>query len=753
MFLSKSVRIIFYVFLGLLCFYPGFAGEIETAGSNAALLINADEIDTQIDRINSTLAEIRAVASDQVLDEFGVTDADIERRLLDLGMLKSAYERLQDSLNALVKIEKDKLSIKDRYETYRAKGMGKKPPYSLTLLDATHEELSTTQRSQENIDLTIKLLAQEVVEKKDKLKAVERRLRQNQEKLAEAGAEAKKQMKWRVDEDTIQLRYLQISIQARQNEIRRYELEKGLTALHIALLKEQTSYIKSNVAYDDEDLKHQLAVIQQKKADIQKENKRLDSEQTLIEKKWLKAQQDFERRQPEDERAISEAYLKSRIEWQKTYQIALELNQQAALLMDRQILVVNQRYKLIKGGDSISFDELEKLREAVEKGMENLNQTLQIQQNYMVTLQKQVNSFENRLGEEGEPIRRHLSVHLDALRKQLERRLVYQSIILDTDQIEKRLFREIQDRMGQVTLSDHIIDIKKEIVDFWNIEIWVIDNQPLTLGKVVIALVILFLGMFAVRFVLALIHTRFLLKSQFKETTASAVHKIMSYSAYLLVCLFALRMVNIPLTAFAFLGGAVAIGFGFGAQNLINNFISGFIILGERPINIGDLIELDGVLGKVEEIGARCTRVRTGENIHILVPNSSFIERNITNWTLSDEKIRTNIVVGVSYGSPVLKVREQLLKATSQVKPVLTYPEPFVLFNDFGDNALIFHVYFWVKINRVIERRQIESDVRFKIDEFFSQEGLVIAFPQRDVHLDTLSPLKIRLESEPGEKQ
>jgi small-conductance mechanosensitive channel len=205
-------------------------------------------------------------------------------------------------------------------------------------------------------------------------------------------------------------------------------------------------------------------------------------------------------------------------------------------------------------------------------------------------------------------------------------------------------------------------------------------------------------------------------------------------------------MVNIPLTAFAFLGGAVAIGIGFGAQNLINNFISGFMILGERPINIGDLIEVDGVLGMVEEVGTRCTRVRTGENIHILVPNSTFLEQKITNWTLSNKKIRVNITVGVAYGSPVEQVRETLIRAAKEVPLVLASPEPFVLFSDFGDNALVFNLYFWVEISRVIQRRQIESDVRFKIDALFAQKGIVIAFPQRDVHLDTSTPLKITLD-------
>ncbi|MFC1822646.1 mechanosensitive ion channel family protein [Thermodesulfobacteriota bacterium] len=239
---------------------------------------------------------------------------------------------------------------------------------------------------------------------------------------------------------------------------------------------------------------------------------------------------------------------------------------------------------------------------------------------------------------------------------------------------------------------------------------------------------------------------RYLLSfTHLKETTASAVQKVLTYFAYLLVLLFALRMVNIPLTAFAFLGGAIAIGVGFGAQNLINNFISGFIMMAERPISIGDLIEIEGVLGKVEEIGARCTRVRTGENIHILVPNSSFLEKNITNWTLSDRKIRTSVTAGVVYVSPVREVVRLMLQSVTENENTLKSPEPFALFTDFGDNALIFKVHFWINVRQIIERCMIESSIRFRIDELFREAGIVIAFPQRDVHLDIHGPLELRL--------
>jgi len=165
----------------------------------------------------------------------------------------------------------------------------------------------------------------------------------------------------------------------------------------------------------------------------------------------------------------------------------------------------------------------------------------------------------------------------------------------------------------------------------------------------------------------------------------------------------------------------------------------------ERPISIGDLIELEGILGKVEEIGARCTRVRTGENIHILVPNSSFLEKNIINSTLSDQKIRAHVTAGVIYGSPVAEVEKRLLRAVAENNRIHRDPKPFVIFKDFGDNALIFEVYFWITVRQSMERRLIESSVRFRIDELFREAGIVIAFPQRDVHLDADKPLEVRV--------
>jgi small-conductance mechanosensitive channel len=206
-----------------------------------------------------------------------------------------------------------------------------------------------------------------------------------------------------------------------------------------------------------------------------------------------------------------------------------------------------------------------------------------------------------------------------------------------------------------------------------------------------------------------------------------------------------LELTNVPLTIFTFLGGAVAIGVGFGSQNILNNFISGLILLAEQPIRVGDLIDIDGLSGNVEKIGARSTRVKTGANLEIIVPNSKFLESNVTNWTLSDTRMRTVVKVGVAYGSPTERVAAILKQAVDECPLALPAPEPIILFKDFGDNSLSFEVHFWIYVRTMMQARKIESDLRYIIDGLLRAADISIAFPQRDVHLDTVKPIEVNI--------
>jgi small-conductance mechanosensitive channel len=213
-----------------------------------------------------------------------------------------------------------------------------------------------------------------------------------------------------------------------------------------------------------------------------------------------------------------------------------------------------------------------------------------------------------------------------------------------------------------------------------------------------------------------------------------AIATISQYLFLLFGLLIILSTAGIDLTALNVLAGAIGIGVGFGFQTIANNFISGLIILFERPVKVGDRIQVGDVAGDVVRIGARATTVKTNDNIEIIIPNAEFISSQVTNWSHSDREVRLHIPVGVSYSSDPEKVRDILLEVAASHKGVLKRPAPDVIFTGFGDSALQFDLRVWT--SEYIAKPQIlQSDLNFVIRRQFKAHGIEIPFPQRDIHV------------------
>jgi len=215
------------------------------------------------------------------------------------------------------------------------------------------------------------------------------------------------------------------------------------------------------------------------------------------------------------------------------------------------------------------------------------------------------------------------------------------------------------------------------------------------------------------------------------DTTAKWSHIVI----LTMLVLVALYLANIPLTVFAFLGGALAIGAGFGTQVMLKNMISGIILLVERPLRVGDIIEVGSVVGTVTHINIRSSTIHTSDGIDILVPNSTFIENNVTNWTYSNPQIRRSVSVGTDHSAPPRKVEAVLLKVAALHPDVLTDPPPRVLLTDFGSNATEFTLRYWIDYGKGADGSQISSDLRFLMAEALAEAGIDIPLPQRVVHL------------------
>jgi len=282
----------------------------------------------------------------------------------------------------------------------------------------------------------------------------------------------------------------------------------------------------------------------------------------------------------------------------------------------------------------------------------------------------------------------------------------------------------------------------------WNFQLFHIGGAQYTIGQFVLLALLLIFG-YALSKFLEKLFSRRLAKTNLRPHVILTLQRVFFYVLIVGVALSALSLLHVPLTSFAFMTGAVAIGVGFGAQNIINNFISGWILMAEQPVRVGDFIEIDQQTGTVETIGNRSTRIRRVDGVSLLVPNSQMLERVVVNWTLVDKNIRTLIRIGVAYGSDPKRVAELFLQAVQSQPGVLEDPLPRVFFEDFGDNALIFDAIFWATVGGERELRQIRSEIRFKIAELFAAENIVIAYPQRDVHIDSLGPLQVEVVEKP----
>jgi small-conductance mechanosensitive channel len=232
---------------------------------------------------------------------------------------------------------------------------------------------------------------------------------------------------------------------------------------------------------------------------------------------------------------------------------------------------------------------------------------------------------------------------------------------------------------------------------------------------------------------------RALIRTSLDEGQRYAFAHIMGYVVYLLGLLVGLQLIGLNLSNLVLLGSAIGVGLGFGLQNIANNFVSGLIILTERPIRVGDRVDVGETNGDVVRIGSRSTWVKTNDNVVIIIPNSEFINNRVTNWTVNDRKVRFNIPLGVSYGSDPERVREVLLEVAGRHPDVLKDPGPQILFKGFGDSSLDFDLRVWTT-TRVQTPLPLASELYFSIFRAFKESGIEIPFPQRDLHLKSVSP-------------
>jgi len=260
-----------------------------------------------------------------------------------------------------------------------------------------------------------------------------------------------------------------------------------------------------------------------------------------------------------------------------------------------------------------------------------------------------------------------------------------------------------------------------------------VGSSRITFGVVIAAATIFYAALLLSWVVQGVLYEQVFPRRSVQKGVQVSIARLVHYALIFVGFLLALVALGINLRNITIIGGALGVGIGFGLQGIVNNFVSGLILLFERPIKVGDWVQLGDQWGEISKIGLRATVVKTFDRSDVVVPNSDLVTNQVTNWTLSDRYMRITIPVGVAYGSDVPLVMQILKECADDSAMVVSNPTPQILFMGFGDSSLDFQVRVW--IHDVDNMHAVRSELHQEIDRRFRESGIVIAFPQRDLHL------------------
>ena len=628
--------------------------------------------------------------------------------------------------------------------------ISQKPPFNLTFYDQYLDQINDIQQQIESINFLKNIASNNLVQAKSSLEESQKVIRNLRDSIQTTGAlstSPQPSINWSLENALLNEQLSQAIYNHQKAQLSNIELELELNQLKKASVESIITWIKSDLQFDQSDLNRHIEDLENHSLIFQEKIEKIRAQQLANDRSYLNIQNQIGETTHEEELMVLNSQLRELEAWR-------DYNQKTLEMLEGKLFYSNQleqawitRYSLLKEEkDPIDLRKKRDEASILIKNMETLiTRQQQIQentQNRIIALQKELSNQNQELSSQ---IKEQVTSRLRAREELMSENLEYLSFLMSTQQIFKRLVEEINSAISSIQITQRVTSFWKDrLHSFWNIELYVIEDNPVTVRKVILAILIVVIGLLLIKFFTRSLQQKIAQRFDIEMNTAGAIKRMVSYFFMLMIVLFALRTVNIPLTAFAFLGGALAVAIGFGSQNIFSNFLGGFVIVFQKPIKENDIVEIEGKTASVQEIGSRFTRLKTFDNIDILVPNNYFMNNIIVNWTNIDKTIRGKITVGVSYSSPVRTVEALLYQAMKENLKILTKPAPFVLFSDFGDSALIFNAFFWVDMNYGF-KGAVESELRFRIFELFQANNIEIAYPQKDIHIDSLSPIELKI--------
>jgi potassium efflux system protein len=682
---------------------------------------------------------------------YGITLEELQIKTNKLRDLQITYQQhktaLEKNKTLLLEIQK----MKEKKIDDPSLEISQKPPFNLSIYDQYLDQINDIQQQIESVNFLKHIASSNLIQAKSRLEESQKVIRNLRDSAQASGATSttpQPNLSWSLEIALINEQLSQANYNYQKAQLNNIELELELTQLKKASIESIITWIKSDLQFDQSDLDRHIEDLENHSLTVQEKIEKIRAQQLTNDREYLNIQNQIEETTREEELTVLNSQLRELESWR-------DYNQKTLEMLEGKLFYLNQleqawitRYTLLKEEEKDSID-LRKKRDEVSTLIKNIETLITRQQQIQENTQNRILALQKELSNQSQDLsfqlKDQITSSLRAREELMGENLEYLSFLMSAQQIFERLVAEINSAVGSIQIAQRVTSFWKDrLHSFWNIELYVIEDNPVTVRKVILAILIVVIGLLLIKFFTRSLQKKIAQRFDIEMNTASAIKRVVNYFFMLMIVLFALRTVNIPLTAFAFLGGALAVAIGLGSQNIFSNFLGGFVIVFQKPIKENDIIEIEGKTASVQEIGSRFTRLKTFDNIDILVPNNYFMNNIIVNWTNIDKTIRGKITVGVSYSSPVRTVEALLYQAMKENLKILTKPAPFVLFSDFRDSALIFNAFFWVDMNYGF-KGAVESELRYRVLELFQANNIEISYPQKDIHIDSLSPIELKI--------
>lgn len=694
------------------------------------------ELEASAARKNEILGMLegwRRLKPGEAASRHGINEQLLSQRVETLVSLSNAYSSIGGALRRKVRIDDELAAVRSETDDPVA-SLTLKPPFRLQFHDDSIDELEELRKHVENAKNRLERASLFVEASQAETRDREAAWRLSRDKHAQ---QSSAETAWSLSEAALQLEKARANLVAAQIDKTIADSTLVICNLKYERQAKLRSFIRDNLDLQQASFEAQLK-------DLAQDARNLELEAQRAEKRGRYQQNEEALKAVQGKLASAAGKLKELAQYERDMLTStqLRINLELDHLQGQQLMYAarrrmwTMRFDLSRNAvDEAKIPaivrELEDETRSFAADTHEVNKTLMALQNRYAAVQKQLAALPAG-GQAATVLKKDGAI----IQSAIDECLTHASKLFSMSAQGRILAADLDERYGVVPFWEKALEWwRTSGVALLNVELWQTGDYAVRLKEFVLAFALMLLGTWAVqRILIPLILWLSTRRTGMDETSRRSLSRILFFIAVVGIFLGALRIVGIPLAAFAFLGGTLAIAIGFGAQNLFKNLISGILLTIKRPFRIGNIIEVGDINGVVSDIGFSVTIIRTFDEKEVIIPNSDLLEKQVVNWSLSDALLRYSVSVGVEYDTPAERVRKALLDAAASYPMALKSPEPWVCFDAFGDSSLDFTLYFWINL-RQIARLRAGSEMRMLIQKKFREEGIPMAYPHMDVTL------------------